>query len=217
MFNTGIKAYAEQRKIPYLVHFTRLENLHSILRWGILSRMYMSIHGIKAIVNDVERLDRRANASCLSISFPNNKMLFKYKESQPSSTWVILLLDSSLLWKADCAFCYTNAANKTISRTDTDVLRGVEALKGLFAQTVGNIDRPTEHVAIFDPTDVQAEVLAFEPVDTQFIRGIRFKDRSTYENVLPDINDKYLDMTSWDKSLFLPRMTARRLAENAKA
>jgi hypothetical protein len=70
-----IRAFVAERQIEYLVHFTRIENVTSILQYGLLPRDQLEkILGPlsrQVIVNDHQRFDEHQNASCLTISFPN--------------------------------------------------------------------------------------------------------------------------------------------------
>ena len=66
-----IRCLITDRKIPYLVHFTRAENLHSIFESGILPRALLAPGFLH---NDEMRLDGFPESSSLSVSFPNWQM-----------------------------------------------------------------------------------------------------------------------------------------------
>lgn len=208
MSDLAIKAFAEERRIPFLVHFTRAENLKSIMERGILSRTRLSLEGIKAVINDIQRHDGRANASCISVSFPNSSMFYKLRESSPTAKWVVLMLDVSLLWERDCLFCRGNAARKDIARMDSDHLRGVEAFSRMFDNPECP-DRSALALQSYDPTDVQAEVLVFGAVDVSYVKGIRFKSKQDFLGFDREWLSRYEGIASWDETLFYDRARAR--------
>lgn len=102
-----------ERRITTLIHFTRIENLSSILQEGLLGRSLLERRGQDFVWNDEQRLDAHKEAVCLSISFPNYQMFFKYRRRTSHDHWVALLLDAKVLWELDCAFFQENAASNT--------------------------------------------------------------------------------------------------------
>ena len=71
-----IQQITQARKIPHLVHFTRLENLDSILNHGLLTRAECAARQIASVNTDTQRLDYQ-EAVCVSVSFPNYKMFYR--------------------------------------------------------------------------------------------------------------------------------------------
>lgn len=174
-----IKNICRQRGISAAVHFTRIENLSSILDQGLLSRVELQKRNIRAIYNDAQRLDGYPNAICLSISFPNYRMFYRYRVNSQSK-WVVIALDASVLWEKDCAFCITNAASSFVRRIPLDQRKLVSAFEGLF----GDYNDGTVHVRRSDlylpasyPTNPQAEVLAFEALNRDYIKSIVVETR----------------------------------------
>jgi hypothetical protein len=80
-----IRAYCATRRIDTLVHFTRLENLVGILAEGILPRSTLEGRPSGVIFNDDIRTDNHKEAVCLSISFPNYKMFYKYRQADQTT------------------------------------------------------------------------------------------------------------------------------------
>ena len=76
-----IKQKVKMRGIQWLVHFTHIQNVDSILEHGIMPRwetewLETTLNKEnKFIFPDQYRADEK-NASCLSIMFPNNEMLW---------------------------------------------------------------------------------------------------------------------------------------------
>ena len=103
-----IQQFCEERKIETLVHFTRIENLDSILQHGLVGRSLLQTRQQQFLWNDEIRADGCPQAICLSISFPNYKMFWGIRRKAEKtmgiadSQWVVLLLDAKVLWKLDC-------------------------------------------------------------------------------------------------------------------
>jgi len=105
-----IRRAAEALEIPFLVHFTRTTNLPSIFQHGIVPRGHLTAGQVEAQTNDELRLDCQLGANCLSVAFPNAKMLWKLRQENPGSNWVVLIISRTILWEMPCAFCAYNAA-----------------------------------------------------------------------------------------------------------
>ena len=184
-----IRAYCATRGIDTLVHFTRLENLAGILTDGILPRLTLERQAKRVIFNDDIRTDRRKDAVCLSVSFPNYKMFYKYRVADQTATWVVLLIRADVLWELDCAFCWANAACSTISPLPLDVLKHPSSLQKMFAAQceVSGISRATCAIPDCYATNPQAEVLAFSGVALKYVTAACFKDPVGRSKVLiPD-------------------------------
>ena len=83
MSKNEIENLAKELKIPYLVHFTHVSNLESILQNGLLSREKVDALGHDAMINDELRLDNHKETISVSIAHPNEKMFYKYR-TKPS-------------------------------------------------------------------------------------------------------------------------------------
>lgn len=178
----GVKA----RNVQYLTHFTPLENLTSILRRGIYPRSMVDKVG-DAVFCDALRLDGHLDASCLSISFPNDKMFYKCRNTIASKGWVVMLLNPSILWSKKVAFMKTNAANAFFRNKSVQSFFGFEAFESLFKESSLGPARLAKNLQRFDPTDVQAEVLVFQVIKPQLIEGLVFendKDLSFFLQIL---------------------------------
>ncbi|QIF40626.1 DarT ssDNA thymidine ADP-ribosyltransferase family protein [Kingella kingae] len=113
-----IREIVRQRNIQWLVHFTHINNINSIVEHGILPRLETeqlnNNIGGNFVFPDPSRADRK-NASCLSIMFPNSKMLWHKRQQYPDKDWVFLMLEPDILWECDCAFYPTNAASTGVT------------------------------------------------------------------------------------------------------
>lgn len=73
-----IQSIVAQRGIEHLVHFTRVDNLASIMQNGIIPIANTAQNQINPVINDPYRWDGHTNASCLSITRPNHHMFSGY-------------------------------------------------------------------------------------------------------------------------------------------
>ena len=180
--NLSIKDIVEKRKIEFLCHFTNIKNLERILKEGLITREFCDGTGLSC-VNDVKRYDY-TNAICTSISFPNYKMLYLLTLNNPDNKWVIIKLDSTVLWELNCGFFYTNAANsKEFNDRHSDDYKTVESFEKMFysellykSQLQKKIYRSDLGIDDFYTTDPQAEVLIFENINKKYIREILYSD-----------------------------------------
>ena len=74
-----MESFLKQNRIDWLYHFTRVENLPNILKYGLLPRETLEWNGIGSQFNDNYRHDCCLDAVCTSIEFPNYKMFYKYR------------------------------------------------------------------------------------------------------------------------------------------
>ena len=168
---TKMRSAITERQISCLIHFTRVENLANILRKGIIPRN--DLPSSEFIANDTLRADGFPRASCLSVSFPNYKMLYTHKQGT-SSNWAVLEISPEVLVDVRCSFYRTNAAaseSRFQSEFSPETLLGAGALHQLFSEPfVGLRDHlrlPPDY-----PTDPQAEILAFGKISPSRITGV---------------------------------------------
>lgn len=182
----AIRNAVEARNPPFLVHFTRTLNLPSILTHGIVPRQFFDEQEIAAHTNDPLRLDKQLGATCLSIAFPNAKMLWKLRQDNPGANWAVLVISREILWELPCAFCPCNAAANDVTCQPINNLKSADAFGKLYDPVLG-IDRAGQKLRDFDPTDVQAEILAFGTINPNKIIGAVFQRgaiRDQYQNAL---------------------------------
>ena len=182
----AIRAYCAARRIDTLIHFTRLENLAGILADGILPRSGPGGQARRVIFNDGVRIDGHKDAVCLSVSFPNYKMFYKYRQTDQTKTWAVLLIRADVLWELDCAFCWANAACSAISKCPLAGRKDPSSLERMFADQceVSGICRAT-CIPDWYPTNPQAEVLAFSGVARRYVTAAYFNDQGGRAKFLP--------------------------------
>ena len=185
-----IQQFCEERGIKTLCHFTRIENLHGILQEGLIGRSLLDARGQQFLWNDPDRADGRKEAVCLSISFPNYKMMWDIRKTKEKAEgikdaqWVILILDAKVLWELDCAFCQTNASSGAVIPLlldeQIDKQKIPKALKDIFAEDYYDskreiwIRRQDLQIPEHYTTDPQAEVLVFDPISAKYIKEVHF-------------------------------------------
>lgn len=182
-----IQSIVAQRGIEHLVHFTRVDNLASIMQNGIIPIANTAQNQINPVINDPYRWDGHTNASCLSITRPNHHMFYRLRCDNPQTEWVVLLLRPALLWEKPCAFCCHNAADGTMSSQPLDQLQDTAALSGMFDEIPALQTRQEQRLLPYDTTDAQAEVLVFDTIEPHYIVGAAFCKQAVkadYENLL---------------------------------
>ena len=216
-----IRQICTERSITTLFHFTRIENLQSILKEGLLGRSTLEARGKQFLFNDNDRADWCPEANCLSISFPNYKMFYitrKEKEEVEAvkdSHWVVLLLRAEILWELECAFCQTNAASGVVrpllSKEQIDEQKRPEVLKNMFTKdyydSIRKIQMSRQTLQIPDnyTTDPQAEILVFDPIPTRYIKEVHFYEEIAREEWLSNNQKAYLQTFRFHREYFLGR------------
>lgn len=209
MTREAIQQQASALQIPYLVHFTQSANLHSILEHGLYPRASVARINPTAIVNDPLRLDGRPEATSLSIAFPNFRMFYRYRMQTVGSDWVVLIINPQVLWQVDCAFCKHNAADARIAQTPLAELQTLDAFNSMYLNIEGIDSRDTQRLRPYDPTDAQAEVLAFEVIPPQQIYAVVFQSRETQSRFDPLPNGRTSTLHSGSQGFFASRTFCR--------
>lgn len=177
-----IKSIALRREIPFLVHFTPIENLATILRYGLLSRERLEALGIRYYYNDTLRLDGHLNATSLSIAYPNEPMFHDCRKRARVQGWVVLIIDPSVLWENNNIFCKYNATSKTVRNMSRGFLQTARAFENMFeARTPNDRFGLNEN----DPTYLQAEVMTFDDIHPSKIWAAEFTDTALAQYYQP--------------------------------
>lgn len=168
----AIEKLLKRRKIRNLIHFTRLENLESILDKGLVPIDEHLKRGIKAVCNDAERLDLKPNCTSLSVEFPNYKLFYKFRKSSEKTRWVVIQVDPKVLLGKDREkyFCFTNAARVLPPVIDDRSLSWVSSFEKMFSNRIIGGDPIKDSY----PTDPQAEILISGIIEPSFFKGIFF-------------------------------------------
>jgi len=210
MERDDVRQHAQSLEIPYLVHFTRLDNLDSILQHGLLSVADIDLCGIQAVRNDSLRLDGRPAGISLSVAFPNSQMFYRYRMSLAGSEWAVLVIGPQVLWQKRCAYCRHNAADLRISNAPLDYLESYHGFTSLFEEIPGVTARTEQRLRPCDPTDVQAEVLVFESIRPEEIGAVVFESASARDRFAPILGGRSVYVHPSNKGLFASRSYVRR-------
>lgn len=165
-----IQEFAAERGIKALFHFTRIENLDSILRHGLLTRSQCVEQNCRAVFNDAYRIDA-TDAVCASISFPNYKLFWPFRCDTRGAEWVVIVLHASVMWESSSAFCTANAASAAVTAKPLEERTGLAALKLMF-EDFGTTARADLGIPNHYTTNPQAEVLLLEGAPRKYIGGV---------------------------------------------
>jgi hypothetical protein len=168
---SGLIEAVLSQEIEELVHFTRIENLPSILSTGLQNRIKLKETSQEFLINDTMRFDNRLNGISLSITHPNQSMFYKYRMASQSDNWCVIVLNPSILWELNCLYCRHNAADSRISRLNDDTLSNKKSFLSMFSCEERNLSLPKNHT-----TDVQAEVLCLNEIPVEYIDRIAVLD-----------------------------------------
>jgi len=161
----------DERRIPFLAHFTCVENLAGIAERGIVPRNLLPPGFLH---NDAMRLDGFPEASSLSVGFPNYLMFYRYRCLNPEANWAVALVSTGILAELPCLFFPTNAANGRFRDADDESLErrmGLEGLSSMFFDEPPGL-REERGLPARATTDPQAEVLVFAAVSPARIGAV---------------------------------------------
>ena len=207
------KADVEKHGIIFLCHFTNARNLNNILKYGILPKKELIENHIPFWGNDSNRYEGCTDATCLSISFPNYRLFYKYRTIKQEEDWVVLRINPDVLFEKKCTFSWTNAASSRINNlVEVRERAGRYYFDELFENNAFLPDAPSrermQHNNIFDgsyPTNPQAEVLVFDRIETGRILDVCFENenqmqyyREIYDTDIPFVNEQYLFKRRFD-------------------
>jgi hypothetical protein len=206
-----VRKYVEAKGVPFLVHFTDVVNLQSIVRHGILSVSELEQRTIPFARNDSDRLDGHACAISLSIAHPNDRLFLRWRRENKQRRWVVLLIDPSVLWENQVKFCSWNAADHRERDVGRWSHQGFASLKLMFAPQNGLPSRAEQNLHPYDPTNVQAEALVFDPVPPEKIVGAVFNDHESMAMIPGELRGRRIDLVDDRMGLFGMRSSARTL------
>lgn len=190
-------AFAKTRRIKFLVHFTKIDNLPSIAEQGLLTRKNLDKMSAKYFYNDSTRRDNIKNSLSLSVTFPNYKMFFKYKVH--SKNWAVILLDAEKIFaNLPCAFHAANASCNSERYRKLQERQTLDAFQRMFDEN----DRKGRNLRDNETTDPQAEIICLADIPLEYFAGIIFEDSARLNDnkkLFPNIPCRV------DKSYFKPR------------
>ena len=178
-YEQELNRFLEEKKINHIIHFTHVDNIKNILKFGLIPRIYLKEKIIKLQLNpiysDSQRFDKREEVNCLSISFPNYKMFFK-KSKSDQDNWAIIIFDLNVIKKHLCEFTESNLASK-----NTKSIKGLEGIKKMFFNPQL---RERLHLPDYYPTDPQSEVLESAVIPPSWIKEIHLKSGKMLNKII---------------------------------
>ena len=113
-------------------------------------------------------------ASCLSVSFPNYRMFYRYRKQNETANWGVLLISTQVLIEKPCLFLPANAASATVREAlhgRLDQIIGIRGFDGMFAErpTPTRVDQGLSPDLTTDP---QAEVLILDAIDPNYFLSV---------------------------------------------
>lgn len=174
----AVRQLVKKNRLSCLTHFTRTDNLKSILQFGILpasilksNRTFEAVHQ-----NPVHLPQGWEGLVSLNISFPDYKLFNDLNEHVPSD-WVILLIDTRILTDFPCYY-FPGRALDLINKAPaprqflTDFQKASD-LKKLFEDRE-DVKRKDLEIPSFYPTDPTSEILSFFPIAPAYITQVFF-------------------------------------------
>ena len=191
-YQNGIREVLAKRRIKRLYHFTRIENLQSILTHGILPETELSQKKMSHFSNDPRRYDGKKNCISLSVEYPNSDNLHKFMKEKIGAKWVVLAVDPEVILYHNCYFAEHNAASSSISSfLDHNV--SPKAFENMFADEIivgfshgKRIINRRVGTPSYWPTSLQAEIMLEGRIAPEYITAIYFQDeldKSSYKTI----------------------------------
>ena len=188
----AIQAIVQRRKIDFLVHFTPVQNLPSILQHGILPRSELEDQGISAIYPDTLRLDQFLGRISASISFPNYQMLYQKTAAFTGCEFCICVVAPRVLWERHCLFTIRNAAASGQRDAAVRADWSSQALEAMFFEPISNpagqAIRTARRLPDHFTTNPQAEVLIEGHIPSDWIQQIMVRTTMSRDLLISEFN-----------------------------
>ena len=126
-----IQEFVALRGIKNVLHFTRAENVDSIVRHGLLTRSQCALKKCSTQVNDPDQHDR-TDAVCTSISFPNYKLFYSLRCDYPNVEWVVVLLDPKRLVGSGLRLLQYQCCKRSVAAMPLQERKGLAPLQAMF-------------------------------------------------------------------------------------
>lgn len=169
-----------KRQITHFAHFTDVDNIPSILEYGLLTRASLDWDEMEYSYNDEERIDGVEDSVSFSISFPNYRMFYPMTLKYPDRDWCVLLINARKAMKYDCAFHQTNAASNRCRFIPLEDRMTYSAFLSMFQDPMNGISRAEMELNSWETTDPQAEVLVLDDLPVSCIDFCVFKNPIVY-------------------------------------
>lgn len=195
--------FLQERKIRHLMHFTQLSNLNSILREGLLPVQGLNERNINYVFNDHLRLDNLKSCICVSIEYPNIRLLNKFREASQDTRWVVIVLNADLLRNHKNYYSKYNAGSKEMSYTIKGSIYA-DNFRDLYAESFSvSLSNGTRHFTRksimnypYLPTSDQAEILVEGKISVGDIQAIYFQCEEDMAPFLGNIDHRGIEFST---------------------
>lgn len=177
MTGSRVAEILNAHKVTRVCHFTPSRNLPHILRDSELRATKDLSEDVRAVYTptDLERLDGHRDLVCCTIEYPNAYYWNKARAKGHAPlfpTWVVLLIEPSVLLRPGTLFC-TGNASKDYGATATAGAAGLLAAyrPGVIGSGGRTFTRSDTHL-LPCPTDLQAEALVPGPISLSEVIAI---------------------------------------------
>lgn len=209
-----IKEIVRRRKINYLVHFTRIDNLSSILERGLVPVSVQQKMKVFSVHNDEQRIDSQLDCTSCSVEFPNYKLFYTFKEQKfPGTSWVVLAIDKDVLFSPSniMYYCETNAASVRPRISSAKDLCTAAAFENMFCDSFTTKDKLIQRASLqiedHLTTDPQAEILISDIIDKRYIACIYFQTQRDLNKYIAKNGKELLEQYNYkvDQNFYNPR------------
>ena len=174
----AVRNLIRKNRISFLTHFTRIENLKSILQFGIMPLSILRKNPVfSSVLFPPNPLPPAwSGFVSLNISFPDYK-LFMQTQKHQLSEWVVILIDSRVMYDYPCYF-FPDHADQFITSAPLPgqylkEFRSAGDLKALFSDQ-NDVKRKDLDIPSFYPTNPCSEVLSGFPIAPSCISQVYF-------------------------------------------
>lgn len=196
-----IREIIKKRNIDYLVHFTKIENLNSILENGLVPVSLQPKNNIKSIHNDEQRIDSQLDCTSCSVEFPNYKLFYTFRDKKfPGTKWIMIVIDTDVLFSPDniSYYCQMNAACIFPRVLSVKELCMGSSLENMFCECITTrenkmVHRNTLQIGDNITTDPQAEILISDIISSRHIASICFQNQSDINEYVRKNGDKLIN------------------------
>ena len=189
----------EDESVEYFVHFTRIDNLQSIIRRGLITRKELTDKSIPHIFTDEHRYDGVLDSVSLSVTKPNGAMFGVKLRGDSSSNWVVLRLKASeIIRNHPCIFFRVNAASECYGIRSSIKKKERFTKYDLLSMFAGN--HPVGRTS-----DIQAEIMCMDNIPSKEIDTVFFYNENVmqrFSNTLRNELDENNIAVELDKDLY---------------
>ena len=179
--NSQLKNIIDSRGITRLLHFSDSRNQENIETFGFISRLVMHnskwIENVHYHPNDNVRFENKLDYISLSITDPNLKLFYVFKQRKPGIRWIMYSIKPDIIFERDCYFYYTNAAwggyKRTFPPFDDAVAQSPGAFGYIFSENLNTGQGQINRIFKRDdqPTCEQAEILVKGSIPPEYIKN----------------------------------------------